>query len=76
MLEDGKPRNHKRYFAAGQLADQLVAMIVGAIQNREVTPTPASFVNSLQFACDPAVQRRLHAAREHFETERQLRSQR
>src|SRR6266481_5226215 len=29
-------------------------MIVGAIQNREVTPTPASFVNSLQFACDPA----------------------
>src|SRR5258705_11112561 len=29
-------------------------MIVGAIQDREVTPTPASFVNSLQFAGNPA----------------------
>src|SRR6267154_2697454 len=53
MLEDGKPRNHKRYFAVGQLADQFVAMIVGAIENREVAPTAASFVNSLQFASHP-----------------------
>src|SRR5712672_3995595 len=54
MLEDGKPRNHEGDLTVGQLADQLVAMIVGAIQNREVTPTPPSFVNSLQFACYPA----------------------
>src|SRR5882762_7125633 len=54
MLEDGKPRNHEGDLAARQLAGEFVAMIVGAIQNREVTPTPASFVNSLQFAGNPA----------------------
>src|SRR5882762_4237384 len=54
MLEDGKPRNHEGDLAARQLAHEFVAMIVGAIQNREVTPTAASFVNSLQFAGNPA----------------------
>src|SRR5712672_1919084 len=54
MLEDGKPRNHKGDLAARQFADEFVAMIVGAIENREVTPTPARFVNSLQFAGNPA----------------------
>src|SRR6267142_2016216 len=54
MLKDGKPRNHEGDLAARQLAHEFVAMIVGAIQDREVTPTPASFVNSLQFACHPA----------------------
>src|SRR5712672_2439204 len=54
MLEDGKPRNHKGDLAARQLADEFVAMIVGAIQNREVTPTAASFVDTLQFAGNPA----------------------
>src|SRR5712672_2867576 len=54
MLEDGKPRNHEGYLAARQLAHEFVAMIVGAIENREVTPTPASFENTLQFAGNPA----------------------
>src|SRR5258706_5384389 len=54
MLEDGKPRNHEGDLAARQLADEFVAMIVGAIQNREVTPTTSRFVDTLQFACHPA----------------------
>src|SRR6266481_2503547 len=54
MLKDGKPRNHEGDLAARQLAHEFVAMIVGAIQNREVTPTPASFMNSLEFAAHPA----------------------
>src|SRR5712672_2062480 len=29
-------------------------MIVGAVENREVTPTPARFVDTLQFAGNPA----------------------
>src|SRR5712675_1261757 len=54
MLEDGKPRNHEGDLAARQLADEFVAMIVGAIENRKITPAAASFVDTLQFACHPA----------------------
>src|SRR5712675_185911 len=54
MLEDGKPRNHEGDLAARQLADEFVAMIVGAIENRKITPAAASFVDTLQFTCHPA----------------------
>src|SRR6267154_4650048 len=54
MLEDGKPRNHEGYLAARQLAHEFVAMIVGAIENREAPPAASRFVNSLQFAGNPA----------------------
>ena len=48
-----KLTNDKGHFALRELFDQLVAMRVLAIQHRKVPPTPARFVQPLQFVSHP-----------------------
>src|ERR1700686_1909522 len=48
VFEDGEAGNHEGNLAAGELADEFVAMSVRAVQYGEIAPAAAGFVNALE----------------------------
>src|ERR1700680_4465174 len=54
MLKDREAGNHEGNLAAGELADEFVAMSVRAVQYGEIAPAAAGFVNALELGGYPA----------------------